>query len=333
MKPLVSILIPAFNAQECVGETLASAIGQTWPRKEIIVVDDGSTDRTLAIVKPFASNSVKVVTQQNQGAAAARNNALAQSHGDYIQWLDADDLLGRDKIEQQMSALNRLPHTRTLASAAWGTFFYRQSRARFVPTALWHDLSPLEWLLRKMEHNVYMQTATWLVSRDLTDAAGPWDTRLLSDDDGEYFCRVLLQSDGVAFVPAAKVLYRMPGKLSHVGRSNRKIDAQFLSMQLQIGHVRSLEDSDRVRAACVEYIQTSLAGFYPQRLDIVSEALQLAETLGGRLEIPRLSWKYSWIRTLFGSDLARRAQVLLPRARWSLIRYWDKLAASIDKAS
>ena len=75
-----------------------------------------------------------------------------------------------------------------------GLFNYRTKRARFVPTSLWQDLSPVEWLLRKMGENLHMQTATWLTSRELTEAAGPWDTRLLSDDDGEYFCRVLLAS-------------------------------------------------------------------------------------------------------------------------------------------
>src|SRR6266566_9337206 len=98
MDPLVSILIPAFNAQEWITDTLKSAIAQTWPRKEILVIDDGSTDQTLAIARQFASEGVSVITQKNQGAAATRNKALSISQGDYIQWLDADDPLAPDKI-------------------------------------------------------------------------------------------------------------------------------------------------------------------------------------------------------------------------------------------
>jgi|GEM_PF-108175 len=105
MKPLVSILVPAFNSQEWIADTLRSAIAQTRARKEIIVVDDGSTDQTLAIARQFGSDCVRVVSQENQGAAAARNNALSLSRGDYIQWLDADDLLASDKIARQMAAL------------------------------------------------------------------------------------------------------------------------------------------------------------------------------------------------------------------------------------
>ena len=75
-----------------------------------------------------------------------------------------------------------------------------------------------------MQLNLYMQTASWLVSRELAEAAGPWDTRLLGDDDGEYFCRVLLASDGVRFVPEAKVYYRTSGtsSLSYIGNSDKK---------------------------------------------------------------------------------------------------------------
>src|ERR1700674_5293977 len=121
-----------------------SAIAQTWERKEIIVVDDGSTDETLAIARQFESESVRVVTQRNQGAAAARNRAFSLSRGDYIQWLDADDLLAYDKIARQIEALSPDCNERTLLSSAWGRFMYRYYRAEFFPTALWRDQSPVE---------------------------------------------------------------------------------------------------------------------------------------------------------------------------------------------
>ncbi len=326
MERLVSILIPAYNAQQWIGDSLRSAIAQTWRQKEIIVVDDGSTDGTLAVARQFASDSVRVFTQKNAGASAARNKAFSLSRGDYIQWLDADDLLAPDKISRQMEALDECPGKRLLLSSAWGRFLYRYYRADFIPTPLWCDLAPAEWLVRKMGQNLHMQTATWLVSRELTEAAGPWDTRLFVDDDGEYFCRVLLASEGVRFVPDAKVYYRAAGvtSLSYVGRSHRKLEAQWRSMELHIGYLRSLEESERVRAACVKYLQNWLHHFYPERLDLVERAEQMARSLGGELGVPTLSWKYSWIEALFGWHLAKRAQVFLPAVRWSLERYIDK---------
>src|SRR2546427_8336356 len=139
MKPLVSILIPAFDAQDWVADTITSAVRQTWPRKEIIVVDDGSRDHTLSIARQFAAKEVSVVTQANEGPSAARNRALSICQGDYIQWLDADDLLAPDKTAMQMEALDRGVSKRTLLSSAWGSFGYRPHRATFVPTSLWCD--------------------------------------------------------------------------------------------------------------------------------------------------------------------------------------------------
>ena len=331
---LVSILIPAFNAQESIKETLQSAIAQTWKRKEIIVIDDGSTDQTLKIARQFESEEVRVYTKHNDGAAKSRNLAFLFSKGDYIQWLDAGDLLAPDKIALQMSSLRKYESKRVLLSSAWGRFIYRHNRTEFIPTALWCDLSPVEWLLRKMGDNLFMQTASWLVSRELTTAAGPWDVRLLSDDDGEYFCRVLLASDGVKFTPDAKAYYRGPGlafrSLSYIGRSRRKLDAHWLSMKLHIGYLRSVEDSERVRAACLRYLQTSLIYFYPDKPEIVEQAEEMAKDLGGRLEPPYLSWKYSWMRTIFGWRTAKSGQRVLLKSRWSVERCWDKALFHIE---
>jgi glycosyltransferase involved in cell wall biosynthesis len=329
----VSILIPAYNAAEWIADTIRSALGQTWPRKEIVIVDDGSTDGTLAIARRFASKDVSVVTQENQGAAAARNHAFSLCQGDYIQWLDADDLLSADKVAKQMEARPLGDGERTLLSCGWGYFMYRPHRAVFTPTALWCDLSPLEWLIRKTGQNLHMQTATWLVSRQLTEAAGPWDPRLLSDDDGEYFCRVLLASDGVRFVPEGQVFYRISGtgRLSYIGRSHRKMEAQLRSMRLHISALISLENSERTRAACLRYLQTWLVEFYPDRPDVVREAEQLAAELGGRLESARLSWKWDWIRSLFGWGPAKAVNLCLRQLKWTAIRAWDQRIACLEE--
>lgn len=325
-KPLVSILIPAFNAQEWIADTMRSAIAQTWERKEIIVVDDGSRDDTLAIARQFESDSVHVVAVQNQGAAAARNTAFSLCQGDYIQWLDADDLLAPDKIARQMARLEQSGTKKTLLSSEFGQFLYQQQQARFLRTGLWEDLSPTEWLVRKMGDNLYMQTATWLTSRELSEASGPWDTRMLSDDDGEYFCRLLLKSDGTQFVPDAKVYYRSFrfDSLAHVGKSNKKREALWLSMQLHVGYLRSLEDTPRTREACLAYLQRNLINFYPERTDILSQAERLAGELGGRLWPPHLSWKYSWIKSSFGWTAAKNTAIQLREIRWSLAKSLDK---------
>lgn len=333
MNPLVSILIPAYGAEEWIADTIRSALGQTWPRKEIIIVDDGSTDQTLSIARQFASKDVSVLSHANQGASAARNKAYLVSQGDYIQWLDADDILAPDKIERQMHALSSCRSNRTLLSSAWGRFMYRSSKAQFTVTPLWEELAPVEWLYRKMGQNLHMQPATWLVSRQLSEAAGPWDQRLSLDDDGEYFCRVLLASDGVRFVPEARVYYRRSGlsSLSNVDRSDKKLESLCLSMKLHVAYLQSLEDTERVRRACQAYLQRSVIFFYPRRLDLVGQLQELASSLGGELAAPRLSWKYDWMRRTFGWNTARRAQTCLPQLKWSVVRSWDKLLFRLER--
>jgi glycosyltransferase involved in cell wall biosynthesis len=326
MQPLVSILIPAFNSETFIADSIQSAMDQTWPRKEIIVVDDGSSDRTLERAKRFQSKDVLIITQENSGAAAARNTAYSLCQGDYIQWLDADDILHPEKVNLQVQTSCQFASKRILLSSGWGYFYYRFHKTAFLPTALWCDLSPAEWMMRQMEQNLHMQTATWLVSRELTEAAGPWDSRLVVDDDGEYFCRVLLASHGVRFVPGPKTYYRRSGlsSVSYIGNSSKKLDAQFLSMRLHIKYLRSLEDSRRSRAACIRYIQNWLPHFHPNRPDLVQELKNMAFDLGGGLKEPLLGWKYRWIRSLFGWHCARQFQMLLTNIKQTIIRQYDK---------
>jgi glycosyltransferase involved in cell wall biosynthesis len=333
MQPLVSILIPAYNAQEWISETIHSALEQTWARKEIIIVDDGSKDGTLAIAQTFNSAGVKVITQENQGAAAARNKAFSLCEGNYIQWLDADDLLAPDKIARQMEAVLQGLSPRTVLSSAWGSFYYRASKAKFVPSELWCSLSPVDWLVLKLKHCSYMPTTTWLVSRELTNAAGPWDTRLLGDDDGEFFFRVMKVADGIRFVPDARVFYRMSGvnRLSYVGRSDKKLDAQYLGMKMQIESLLAISNDEKTRTACLNYLQLWLVYFYPNRMDLVEKMRQLAAGLGEQLSAPKLSLKYRWLEKTLGLKKAKDVQLNYNEWKTSILQWWDLTMLRAEK--
>jgi hypothetical protein len=102
------------------------------------------------------------------------------------------------------------------------------------------------------------------------------------------------------------------------------MEAQVLSMQLQIGYLRSIEESERVRAACLNYLQTWFIHFYPERTAIVKQLEELAATVGGRLEAPSLSWKYIWIQKLLGWDMAKRTQIYYNQCKSAILRAWDK---------
>jgi glycosyltransferase involved in cell wall biosynthesis len=266
------------------------------------------------------------VTQDNQGGSAARNRAFSLCQGDFIQWLDADDLLSPDKIARQMEAAGQEADKRILFSCRWGWFMYRPHRAWFDPTPLWADLAPLEWLVRKWENNAHMNPATWLVSRELTEAVGPWDARLIISEDGEYFCRVILASNGIRFVPEGTVFYRARTSAStgYMGRSNKKLKSHLLGRELEISHLRKFPDDERVRCACLTSLQRIFIDFYPEQPALVRRLQQLAPTLGGRLEVPKLPRKYLWLQKLVGLTSAKRVRQRWNQCKSHIMRSWDK---------
>ncbi|ACS60024.1 glycosyltransferase family 2 protein [Rhizobium leguminosarum] len=110
-RPLVSVVIPAFNASTYIERTLRSAVRQTYDALEIIVVNGGSTDHTAKLLEQMAMSDsrIRLLSTPNCGVAAARNTGIEASSGRFVAFLDADDLWHLTKVEKQVSALNRLP--------------------------------------------------------------------------------------------------------------------------------------------------------------------------------------------------------------------------------
>lgn len=312
MTPLVSVLIPAYNASRWLKCTLESVLGQRCRRLQVVVVDDGSSDSTLAIASSFSSRGVMVVSQPNRGASAARNRALTLADGEYIQWLDSDDLLAPNKISRQLERAEADASSRHLLSGPFGEFVGDPTSARFTPTPTWRDLAPIDYFLERFVHNAWMFPASWLVSRELTDRVGPWDERLTLDDDGEYFARLVAASAGVLFVPDARAYYRRanPGSLSR-STSEKAAESLLLSTRLCMGYLRELEDTDRTRSAALRFLQGRIDRnncFDPGRSELFAELALLAEELGGSIAPPCLSWKYRSVQRIFGWGAVRKVR-------------------------
>lgn len=320
MPELVSILIPAHNAERWIRQSVESALAQTWAAKEIIVVDDGSTDKTLEIARTFETESVKVASQDNRGAASARNRAQGLASGDYIQWLDADDLLAPDKIAVQMKATAGDQSRLVLYSSPHGVFYHRFRKADFIPNALWQDLSPVDWLVTSMSGNLWMNPAGWLVTRQLTEKAGPWDERLSRDDDGEYFARVVAASRKVRFVQESRCYYRQSSfqQLSR-NMTERGGRSLVLSATLRIQTLLSLENSSRTKSAALALLQARLPTFYPEKTEMLEQINALASELGGELAPPRFGWRSSLLQRLFGPERGKVLMTSLRRLRMGLV--------------
>ena len=139
--PLVSILVPCYNSAAHLEKTVQSALDQTYSNTEIIVVDDGSTDGSMQKISHIEDRRLKRHRQTNQGHSAAVNVAFAQSTGDYIKYLDADDIISRDHVALQVERLRASP--RAVAMGEWARFYSDDPNdANFVAREMYRDADP-----------------------------------------------------------------------------------------------------------------------------------------------------------------------------------------------
>ena len=281
MSNLVSILIPCYNAEKWIAETIQSALDQTWQNKEIIVVDDGSSDGSLSIAQKFSSSKVAVISQKNRGASSARNLALRKAQGDFIQYLDADDLLAADKIERQVKLLGECGKD-FICAGEWGRFYNYKHEADFLKQTVWQDMSSVDWLVCSWEGGGMMHPAAWLSSRGVVEQAENWNEELSLNDDGEYFFRAVLASKGVKFCMGAKSYYSsgIPNSLS-TRNSDVALESAFLAIKLCSSYLLASEDNVRTRHASATAFQRFIYSAYPNVLDLVKQAEMNVRSLGG----------------------------------------------------
>jgi glycosyltransferase involved in cell wall biosynthesis len=281
LRSLVSIVIPCHNAETWVAETLESALVQTWDKKEIIVVDDGSTDNSRKILKSFEPRGIKVIEQENLGASAARNRALSQAHGEFIQFLDADDLIASDKIEIQMNRLSEADPG-CVAFGAWGRFYDSPKNTKFVREPVWTDLSPIDWLVKSWTGGGMMALHSWLTPTGVIEKAGRWDETPSPIDDGEFFTRVILSSRKVLFCPLARSYYRsgIAGSWSQ-RRTREMLSATLRSIELSTQHMLGVENNPKTRKASASRFQQFIYDIYPDNPELLAKAEDKVASLGG----------------------------------------------------
>jgi glycosyltransferase involved in cell wall biosynthesis len=194
--PLVSVILPAFNGEAFLAEAIESVLGQTWSPVELIVVDDGSSDRSPAIARAYP---VTYVRQENAGVAAARNRGLAESRGEFVSFLDQDDIWLPEKLERQVAALEREPG----AARCICRFEMFLQPGQELP--FWTGAAVLEGSHRTP------QVGTLLVRRELFDEVGPFDTSYIAANDTDWFLRTRELGIRLAVVDESLQRYRLHG--------------------------------------------------------------------------------------------------------------------------
>ena len=325
---MVSILVPAYNAAPWLGAALPSALAQTWRRTEVIVVDDGSTDETFAVAHQFGGPRCRILRQPHQGAAAARNRAYQAAHGDFIQFLDADDWLAPTKIEIQVRAASAEEEDALTFSSI--THFYDSSPRPSIthPARLENfEENPVDFLtaLWNAPAGSLVQTGQWLVPRLLMERAGRWDESLTVDDDGEFFARVILASSRLVPVPDSLAYYRKFQQGANLS-ARPDFESAMRAAQLKCLALLKHAENQQARAAVQKVITREILRAYPAHPESAQAGLDflhrhhlvLNKTLEGSPWFRRL-------RRVLGWRLARQLQ--------QRFRGWrNKLSAPIADA-
>lgn len=277
-----SILIPAFNAAHHLEATLLSCVDQGADVvEEIIVVDDHSNDDSEVIFSRVSEAhpefTWKWLTNPKKGACSARNHAFSISTSDWIQWLDADDLLGPMKIVTALKLLEHIPDQ--LVSCPWHPLSGELNSGRLPDIVDWNTIpdfsTPAEWIAR----DTHMVPHCYLGHRHLFEQAGHWDESLTINQDGEYFARVIAKSAGVMFTQQTDVFYRRSSSDSVSKFSPDKADSLFRSTESMVRTGLTVEDSERMRQMMANRWQHFIYTAYPHAPELISAAQKKLKSL------------------------------------------------------
>lgn len=205
--PLVSVVIPSYNYGQYVCEAVESALAQTYPAVEVLVVDDGSTDDTRARLAPYGDR-IRYIFQTNQGLSAARNTGIRQARGRFVALLDSDDRFHPRKLELQMALFARRPE---LGAVGTETFSDEPPRWAEIPAVC--DGSESVSLERAVVRAPFAPSSA-VVRTECFEAVGDFDTALRSVEDRDMWIRIAARYP-IAKIPLSLTWYRVtPGSMS-----------------------------------------------------------------------------------------------------------------------
>jgi glycosyltransferase involved in cell wall biosynthesis len=209
MSPLVSVIIPCFNAERWIAEAIDSCLQQTYSNIEIIVIDDGSMDNSLKIIKRYGK---KIIWESlpHKGGNHARNRGLAISQGKYIQFLDADDYILPEKIERQVHFLEV-----TGADVVYGDWRHKHHLPDGTSFLDKVEISGTQVdIVECLLANWWTAVASLLYNRTAVEKSGGWDERLRAAQDRDFFLSVAINGAKVVYQPGCYSVYRRYGNVT-----------------------------------------------------------------------------------------------------------------------
>lgn len=271
----ISVIIPAYNAMTYLPTTLASVLAQTFTDFEVLIINDGSSDNIMHWAKSLTDKRVKLISQTNKGVSVARNTGITKAQGEYIAFLDADDLWHPTKLAKQVEYLDTHPAIGLVST--WVTLinekgkFLSEAKLRFKPENIWRQM---------IEQCLISCGSVPMVRRSCFKTVGLFDANLKFGEDWEMWTRIAARFD-FGLVEECLVSYRQHAK--NVSKKSREmtpdfhklIEKMFVSVPAELLHLknqaygrsnlyigwRALETKDYQAA---KYYSHQAVAYYPQ---------------------------------------------------------------------
>lgn len=308
--------MPCYNAEKYVAETLTCLLGQDYENIEIILVDDGSSDKSYDIAKQFETDSrVQVYQQPNSGACVARNLALSKASGEYVIFMDADDLVTKDMIASQMALLAD-GSDGYMTFGHWARFYDGQlDKAVVEGGEIYHDYDNAKDALADIWNGKGMMPIhTYIIPRSVVGEER-YDVRLKVNQDGEFLCRMLMRANGLKYCPRGVAYYRsgIAGSVSSKKISHVKGESLLLASQLCKASIGDLANDKYFARGLVRQFY-GVAYIYQSFPDLVESAHEESCRLNVSLRNPEIGSKtFQRLCFLFGFWNVLKLKQLLKR--------------------
>jgi glycosyltransferase involved in cell wall biosynthesis len=235
-----SVIIPCHNAERWIGEAVDSCLNQTYQPIEIVAVDDGSTDASLAVLRSYGA-AIKLLSGPNRGGNHARNHGFAHSRGEYIQFLDADDYLLPEKIGRQVAFLEQ-----TGADVVYGDWLHRFEHPDGTSTLSEESIAGEQLdVLEALLAGWWTANMTLLTRRHVVERCGGWDESIKVGQDRDFFVMVSILGVDIRYQPGCHSVYRRYGDVT-LSTSSRRIWSE--------EHLRVLEKAEHQLAATGRFV-------------------------------------------------------------------------------
>lgn len=299
----ITIGIPVYNCERWIGDTIRSALGQTWPDKEVLVIDDGSTDGTVDICRGFG-REIRFISQGKRGGNAARNHALHLASGEWIQFLDADDCLGAEKIAKQLATGATMDSDVVCSPVV----FENWEEDRIVNRVSQVFENPIDWFSYWIRWNM-PQTGGCLWRKESLLRIGGWNESFTCNQEYELYFRAFKSGMRFKFVDVPGAVYRLWSEdtvcrkdKSTVIKGKTELLRQFLGWLRSTGNFRP-EYKRLAGVSCFEMARTLATQDLSQ-----AKAYYSARRNEGLISVggPAAPWKYRFALTCLGFSAAEQ---------------------------